>query len=230
MGKVIHHLTIDWVRKTNRVRDEFTRLAEKNTSSMSDPILPEGKTSLEDVLAADCPETDDLETSIETALNSLKGLKDRYRIILQASIMFFCPLSVDDIRAIAESRGISVKQVQEEEEAIMKDLDRRFMKATREKLSAYNLYARVRHLEFKLYTLQQDAEADPKAIRSLMREISEKSKRRDEQLAKYLRPIRPSTQQLAAFLGMPETNVATINTLLHRARKMLIGKRACVTN
>jgi hypothetical protein len=185
---------------------------------------------LEDVLPIEGIDSSEFEALIGAALRNMEGLEDRYRILLQASIMFYCPLSVENLQEIAELRGESLEQIKLEETVLMKDLDRRFGKSTREKTSAYNLYARTRRLEFRLYALERNPQADPKEKQGLMREISKKSARRDQLLSRYHRPIRPTTRQLADFLGMLDANVATINTLLHRARRMLISRRGDARN
>ena len=135
IGQVIHNLVIDWVRKTNRSCDEFTRQAEKNTSSLSDSVSPGAETVLEDVLSTECIDNSKFEAEIDAALRSMEGLEDRYRIILQTSIMFYCPLSVENLQEIAELRGDSLEQVQQEE----RDPDEGFGSQIREGYARKNI-------------------------------------------------------------------------------------------
>lgn len=237
MGRVVQNHVVDWARQTSRFRDAAERLDKGNTGSLSDPVSPNDNRPMEEVLGDENEalgnenlNQSELQAQVASVLKSMEDLADRYRYVIRASIMFYDPLSADDLEMIAGHREVSANQVREEADLLMKDMQRRHEKAAREKITAFNLHAQILRLESRLNELRRDPQADPKQKEHLKREIGKKSERRKRLLDKNLRPIRPATRQLASFLGIPEANVATINTLLHRARKMLIAKRMDVTN
>jgi hypothetical protein len=230
MGRVVRNYTIDWARKTNRYREAAARLDKANTASLSDPVSPNDKRLIEEVIADEKFDNKKLRAQVISVLESLEDLGDRYRLIIKASVMYYDPLSTDDIEAISKHRGVPAAQVMKEVEALMRDMQRRHEKALNDKEIAFNLHAEIRFAETRLKELRKNPQSDPKQKDEVREQISRMEERRKRLLANHLRPIRPTSRQLSVFLGISQANTTAINTLIHRARKMLIAQNSGVTN
>jgi chaperonin cofactor prefoldin len=228
--KVIRNQTIDWARKSSRFRDAAERLGKISTVSISDPVAPNGEHTFEEVIPAETIDNQKLRTQLANVLEDMDDLGERYRLVLKASIMFYEPLSTDDIEAIAIHRKVPAALIKQESETLMEDLQRRYERAARDNSTAVNLHAKIQFLETRLKELRSNPHADPVQKEQLKEKIQKKIERRKRLLANGARPIRPTSRQLADFLAIAEANATAINTLLHRARKVLIAKNRDVTN
>lgn len=230
IGRVIKNQTIDWARKTSRFRDAAERLGKGNTVSLSDHVAPNDTRTFAEVIPDEKLDDKKLSAQVASVLENLEDIGDRYRLVIKASIMFYEPLSTDDMEAIANHREVPVDQVKKEAETLIKDMQRRYEKAARDNGTAINLHAKIQFLETRLKELRKNPQAEPEKKEQLKEKIRKKAERRKRLLSNNSRPIRPTSRRLAEFLGIAETNASAINTLLHRARKILVAKSKDVTN
>jgi metal-dependent amidase/aminoacylase/carboxypeptidase family protein len=138
--------------------------------------------------------------------------------------MFYDPLSADDIEALSKQRRLPAAQIRKEAEALMRDMQRRYEKIVNHKEIAFNLHAEIHFAEVRLKGLRKNPQADPEQKDELREQIHRMEERRKRLLTNNLRPIRPTSRQLADFLGVSQDNATAINTLIHRARKILIAQ------
>jgi len=211
---------MDWLRGYSRQMNPVDGGGAGSTVSLHSSQRG-GNRPLEEKIQDESEFFDELTDYIEKVLGGLDDIPDqRKRWILRLSILSILPMEEREFSALAEAGGLQVGEVKKRIGRISVEIEEKEEEKEARLGRAIVLWQQIQRAEAMLLEKSRDLSLEGKRqVEKLKEKISKKSKRREKLLYDGQRFIRPSNQDIAELVGIPEGKVAQVSTLLIRARK-----------
>jgi DNA-directed RNA polymerase specialized sigma24 family protein len=225
LAKTARHSTVDWIRSKSRQKNSYNLSVDNSMTSLSNPLDDEGKIRLVDTISTPAPQ-DKYDDEIKMVLKEVNGLEGLQRLVLRVNIVFYEPLSEEDIDEIAAIRARPPSEIVQEINDVMNSLLKKYEKLQHNQNRMFIVSSFLDRLKRKLHVLERQPVEKLSQIIIVKEEIEEKTEQLTRlQSRKEKQSIHPSAKQIANFLGLAREKEKNINVWLYRARQVL--KKRC---
>jgi len=215
----------EWRREQKRVKNIVRQRAEDTMESLDAPIVEDENLTVADVFCSKEFKNSAHEEvngiTEEEMIEAIRGLRQPYRLIMEVVTIYDVPLSEDAINNIAKNRGVTVEEVKEEARNLLGKLHERYLARINHEQRLINRHAKLSAIKREIARVEKNPVINrEELVRLKSLERTEEAALAREQ-ARKKRYIRPTSEEIARFVGMHRDNPKRINVLICRARNEL---------
>ena len=218
--------TRDWLKTHHSQKNLPKKNAEQSSISLATPINDEGALTVLDTLECEHHENPVALKQLEETLKDLQNLRKEELWALRLKVLFYDPLSDDEIRQLAIFTKISYEELAAELDKMMDRLLDKKLEKEADLKSAGRVWSLIRLLEFHLQEDLKSEDLSDDERKELEEKLARKAKRMEKLRHSGNQYIELSNEEIAKILGIPQDNIQSISTLVHRARKKLKSKQS----
>lgn len=178
--------------------------------------------TIADTLAGEPELRDIIRQELEDTLEKVSELKNERALwALRLCIIAHMPLTDEELQRLSVFAGRSLADVRNCIQEMTNRVDAKVRRKIGAIAKAVTLWHEIRQLEYKLRE-EKKLSRSSVAIDELIKKIQEKSEQREEWLKRGQMLCRPSNEDIAFLIGLPEDKVHRVSLILLRARQELL--------
>jgi DNA repair exonuclease SbcCD ATPase subunit len=230
LGQAVENIVRSWNRERNLQKHAHEAHVQKNLTTLDAPLGEEVDDECLIEVIAD-PQTNPIpgieveatRENITQLMREVESIKDdRKRLAFKINVIFYNPLSDEDIKEIAALRGIAPSEIETEVDAIVARLADQNEQIERQQDLMANKFADLQRQVMRLKKMEKDFNTPESELKELERDIARKTKelenlnKRNQMVNVY-----PTAEEVANLLKIPKEKQKNIAVWLNRIRKKL---------
>ena len=230
LGQAVENIVRSWNRERNLQKHAHEAHVQKNLTSLDAPLGEEVDDECLIEVIAD-PRTNPIpgieveatRENITQLMREVESIKDnRKRLAFKVNVIFYNPLSDEDIKEIAALRGIAPSEIETEVDAIVARLADQNEQIERQYDLMANKFYDLQSQIGRLRKMEKDFNTPETELKELERDIARKTKelenlnKRNQMVNVY-----PTAEEVAKLLKIPKEKQKDIAVWLNRIRKKL---------
>jgi len=230
LGQAVENIVRSWNRERNLQKHAHEAHVQKNLTSLDAPLGEEVDDECLIEVIAD-PRTNPIpgieveatRENITQLMREVESIKDnRKRLAFKVNVIFYNPLSDEDIKEIAALRGIAPSEIETEVDAVVARLADQNEQIERQYDLMANKFYDLQSQIGRLKKMEKDFNTPESELKELERDIVRKTKelenlnKRNQMVNVY-----PTAEEVAKLLKIPKEKQKDIAVWLNRIRKKL---------
>jgi DNA-directed RNA polymerase specialized sigma24 family protein len=218
--------TRDWLKTYHSQKNLPEKDAEQFSISLATPINRNGTLTVQDTLECEHHDNSIALKELGQVFRELDNLRKEELWALRLKVLFYDPLSDDEIRQLAAFIKTSYEQLANQLNKMMDRLLDKKLEKEADLKSAGRVWSLIRLLESRLREDLKAGDLSDNERKKLEDKLARKTKRIEKLRRSGNQYIEPPNEEIARILGIPQDNMQSISTLVHRARKKLKAKQS----
>lgn len=220
LRKICFSKTMNWFRKRNQVKNRAKKQGEGSAISIHAPLSHESTTTLEDVIedpmSKDPDSINDIQDKLAEYAKQLKALSERELWILRLKLMYYDPLTEDDVRELSRFVKMPQEGITAKLDHIKEELDKKAEEKEKERDLAGKVHAEMIGLQQELYDNRLNSVFRKNKYKEVSSKIDKKNKRLEQLRKSSAVLIEPSNEQIAEFIEIPKEKANKISLIVFR--------------
>lgn len=227
--ETVRNVVLDWF-KQKQGRYQAVQKEIERTSTSLDETIGNGEDGILLVNMTADPNTNPLfederekmRERVAELLVTADALPIQQRLAFKVFLMFYNPLSDEEIEEVAKLRSVTSSKIKEETSIMLDQLVEKNEQYEHRLNLLADKFFQLQKLQRKLYEMEKDIDTPEGILNETIKDIQATTKK-VVNLRKLVKKINvhPTAAATAQLLGIPESKQKDLNVWLHRTRKLL---------